>query len=88
MIADFDDFCTWMYVIISDLLLRWLRRLRALVQRRFAPMRVDHSGDCRRMLRLGSRNRLAQPMAGSTRHLFPHQPERSRFNRRRRDLAK
>jgi hypothetical protein len=86
MIADFDDFCLWMYVVIDDL---W---------QHLAPLfgRPGPSPDC------SDSELITMAIVGACRgwdvetelvtqwherrDLFPHVPERSRFNRRRRNL--
>src|SRR5947209_20222800 len=86
MIADFDDFCTWMYVLIDDL---W-QEIASLFGRPGPQSECSDSelitmaivGECR-----GwdiETNLINEWQA--YRHLFPHIPERSRFNRRRRNL--
>jgi IS5 family transposase len=87
MIADFDDFCTWMYVIIDDL---W-QQVAPLFARPGPQARCSDSelltlaivGECRGWDQ--ETNLISEWHA--YRHLFPHLPERSRFNRRRRQLA-
>lgn len=87
MIADFDDFCTWMYVIIDDL---W-QQVAPLFARPGPQARCSDSelltlaivGECRGWDQ--ETNLISEWQA--YRHLFPHLPERSRFNRRRRQLA-
>ena len=86
MIADFDDFCLWMYVVIDEL---WQQLAPLFSRPGPAPECSDSElitmaivGQCRgwdRETDLLSqwRERL---------DLFPHIPERSRFNRRRRNL--
>jgi hypothetical protein len=87
MIADFDDFVTWMYVLIDDI---W-QQIGHLYQRPGpAPACSDSElltmaivGECREWDKETS-------LLGEWRtypHLFPNVPERSRFNRRRRNLA-
>lgn len=87
MIADFTDFCTWVYCLIDDL-------VRPLVPA-FRPTGPDP--DC------SDAELLAMAVIGEARgwhtetallaamkdyrHLFPRQPSQSRFNRRRRRLA-
>jgi hypothetical protein len=86
MIADFDDFCLWMYVVIDDL---W---------HQLAPLfgRPGPSPEC------SDSELITMAIVGACRgwdvetemvsywherrDLFPHVPERSRFNRRRRNL--
>lgn len=87
MITDFDDFCTWMYVIIDDL---W-QQVAPLFARPGPRSRCSDSelltlaivGECRGWDQ--ETNLISEWQA--YRHLFPHLPERSRFNRRRRQLS-
>jgi hypothetical protein len=87
MIADFDDFVTWMYVLIDDI---W-QQIGHLYQRPGPQPACSDSelltmaivGECREWDKETS-------LLGEWRtypHLFPIVPERSRFNRRRRNLA-
>ena len=86
MIADFDDFCTWMYVLIDDL---W-QPIQHLFPRPGPKSDCSDSelitlaivGECRGW---DMETNLISEWQ-SYRHLFPHLPERSRFNRRRRNL--
>jgi hypothetical protein len=87
MITDFDDFVTWMFVIIDDL---WLGI--ACLYRRPGPdpsscsdselITVALVSECRTW----DRETQAMQEWAAYRHLFPRLPERSRFNRRRRNL--
>lgn len=86
MIAEFDDFVTWMYVLIDDL---W--QLLAPLYRRPGPapkcsdselLTMAIVGECREWDK--ETNLLAEWR--NFPHLFPLLPERSRFNRRRRNL--
>lgn len=87
MIPDFEDFCLWMYVIVDEL---W-RRLPPAYKRGSGPapacsdselLTLALVGECR-----GWRTEAALLSEWAAyRHLFPHLPERSRFNRRRRHL--
>ena len=87
MIADFEDFVTWMYVIVDDL---W--RPIAHLYHRPGPdptscsdselMTVALVSECRTWAR---ETQLIQEWR-AYRALFPRLPERSRFNRRRRNL--
>lgn len=87
MITDFDDFVTWMFVIIDDL---WLGI--ASFYRRPGPdpsscsdselITVALISECRTW----DRETQAMQEWAAYRHLFPRLPERSRFNRRRRNL--
>jgi hypothetical protein len=86
MITDFDDFVTWMYVLIDDI---W-QRLAPLYHRPGPQPSCSDSelitmaivGECREW---DKETNLTQEWR-AYRHLFPHIPERSRFNRRRRNL--
>jgi len=86
MIADFDDFVTWMYVLIDDI---W-QQIGPLYQRPGPQPECSNSelitmavvGECREWDK--ETNLIAE--WHNYRHLFPIQPERSRFNRRRRNL--
>jgi hypothetical protein len=87
MITDFDDFVTWMLVIIDDL---W--QGIAPLYRRPGPdpsscsdselITVAVVSECRTW----DRETVAMQEWTAYRHLFPRLPERSRFNRRRRNL--
>jgi DDE family transposase len=86
MITDFDDFCTWMFVLIDDI---W--QLLAPFYTRPGPqpdcsdselMTMAIVGECREW---DKETNLIAEWQGY-RHLFPVLPERSRFNRRRRKL--
>jgi hypothetical protein len=86
MITDFDDFVTWMYVLIDDM---W-------EQMRHRYQRPGPQPDC------SDAELITMALVGECRawdketnvlgewkkypHLFPILPERSRFNRRRRNL--
>ena len=87
MIADFEDFCLWMYVAVDDL---WCR-LPPAYKRGSGPAPVCSDselltlalvGECRGWTTEGVLLRQWAAHAG----LFPVLPERSRFNRRRRGL--
>ena len=87
MITDFDDFVTWMFVIIDDL---W-QGIAPLYHRPGpAPTSCSDSelitvaivSECRTW----DRETQAMQEWMAYRHLFPRLPERSRFNRRRRNL--
>ncbi|WIG59755.1 MAG: hypothetical protein OJF49_002502 [Ktedonobacterales bacterium] len=87
MIRDFDDFCTWMYVLISDLFVA----IAPLVARP-GPLPVCTDAELITMAIVGEcagwdQETVLLSRWQDHRDLFPHQPERSRFNRRRRDLA-
>lgn len=88
MIADFDDFCLWGYVVVDEL---WRQLPPAYKPGRGpAPGCSDSEllamallGECR-----GWRQETTLLRCWRERpDLFPVVPERSRFNRRRRDLA-
>jgi hypothetical protein len=87
MIADFDDLCTWMYVLISDLFVPL-----ALQVARPGPAPACTDAEVITMAIVGEccgwdQETVLLSRWGEHRDLFPQQPERSRFNRRRRDLA-
>lgn len=86
MITDFDDFCTWMFVLIDDI---W--HVLAPFYTRPGPhpecsdselLTMAIVGECREW---DKETNLLSEWQGY-RHLFPVIPERSRFNRRRRNL--
>lgn len=88
MITDFDDFVTWMFVIIDDL---W-QGIEHLYQRPGPePTSCSDSelicvaivSECRNW----DRETVAIQEWAAYRHLIPRLPERSRFNRRRRNLS-
>ena len=86
MITDFDDFVTWMYVLIDDV---W-QQIGHLYQRPGPQPDCSDSelvtmaivGECREWDK--ETNLIGEWR--SYRHLFPLQPDRTRFNRRRRNL--
>jgi IS5 family transposase len=86
MITDFDDFCTWVYVIIDDI---W-QQLAPLFKRPGPTSEVSDSelitmavvGECRGW---DQETELISNWHEHT-NLFPRIPERTRFNRRRRNL--
>ncbi len=88
MIADFEDFCLWMYVVVDEL---WCQLPPAYKRRSGPPPACSDSelltlaliGECRGWT---TETTLLGQWA-AYRHLFPQLPERSRFNRRRRRLA-
>ena len=87
MIADFDDLCTWMYVLISDLFAPLATRVA-----RPGPAPACTDAELITMAIVGEccgwdQETVLLSHWREHRDLFPHQPERSRFNRRRRDLA-
>lgn len=86
MIADFDDFCLWMYVVIDDI---WARL--APVFARPGPQPVCSDSELITMAIVGQcRGWEVETELVSEWHerraLFPQVPERSRFNRRLRNL--
>jgi hypothetical protein len=87
MIAEFEDFCLWMYVVVDEL---WPAVARQYRRRGPAPACSDSElvtmvlvGECRGW----DQETEAVEQWQAYRHLFPVIPERSRFNRRRRALA-
>lgn len=88
MLPSFEDFCTWMYVIIDDL---W-KQIAPLFDRPGpAPLCSDSEllalaliGECRGW---DIETELLSHFR-DYRHLFPVQPTQSRFNRRRRQLMR
>lgn len=86
MINDFDDFCTWMYVVVDDV---W-QQIAALFRRSGPQPKCSDSelitmtlvGECRGW------NVETEMLShwGEHRKLFPVIPSQSRFNRRRRHL--
>jgi hypothetical protein len=86
MVTSFEDFCTWVYVIVDDL---WTQL--APVFRRPGPAPRCSDAELLAMALIGEcrgwdleTELLAQ--FRDYRHLFPVQPSQSRFNRRRRQL--
>jgi hypothetical protein len=87
MITDFDDFVTYMYVLIDDI---WQQSGHLYHRPGRSPECSDSElltmaivGECREWDK--ETNMLAEWRTSP--HLFPILPERSRFNRRRRNLA-
>jgi hypothetical protein len=86
MINDFDDFCTWIFVVVDDI---W-QQINPLFKRsESSPVCSDSElitmaliGECRGWDM--ETNLLSQWQEHKT--LFPHIPSQSRFNRRRRKL--
>ncbi len=87
MITDFEDFCTWVYVVVDEI---W-QQIAPLISRPGPPPLCTDSeliamsliGECRGW-------HMETELLSSWqeyRHLFPHLPSQSRFNRRRRNLA-
>lgn len=87
MIRDFDDVCTWMYVLVSEL----FAPLAPLVARP-GPLPACTDAELITMALVGEccgwdQETVLLSRWQQHRDLFPHQPERTRFNRRRRALA-
>lgn len=86
MITQFDDFCLWAYVVVDEI---W-QQIRPLFGHPGPQSKCSDSelitlalvGECRGW---DKETDLIQEWQ-AYRHLFPHLPERSRFNRRRRQL--
>lgn len=87
MIADFEDFCLWTYVVVDDL---WGHLAPACARPGPPPRPSDP--ELITMILVGEScgwDMETELLARFREHrgLFPHLPERSRFNRRRRNLA-
>lgn len=87
MIRDFEDLCTWMYVLVSDL----FAPLAPLVARPGPPPACTDA-EVITMALVGEccgwdQETVLLSRWAEHRDLFPQQPERTRFNRRRRALA-
>jgi DDE family transposase len=87
MIAQFEDYCLWMYVVIDEL---W--PAAATHCRRPGPAPACSDSELITMVLVGESRGwdVETDLVGhwqAYRHLFPAIPERSRFNRRRRALA-
>ena len=87
MIADFEDFCLWVYVVVDEL---W-RQLPAIYKPTSGPVPACSDSEVITMALVGECRGWTQETGlvqewRARRHLFPHVPERSRFNRRRRSL--
>jgi len=88
MIAEFEDFCPWAYVVVDEL---WRQLPPAYKPTRGPAAGCSESeliamavvGECRGWTQETTLLRCWREY----RHLFPVVPERTRFNRRRRDLA-
>jgi hypothetical protein len=88
MITDFDDFCTWVFVVVDDI---W-KEIAPLFKRPGPkPECIDSEliamsliGECRGW---HMETELLSCWK-EYRHLFPHIPSQSRFNRRRRNLMR
>ena len=86
MITDFEEFCTWVYVIVDD---NW-KRIESFFERPGPKPECTDSeliamsliGECRGW---HMETELLSCWK-EYRHLFPHIPSQSRFNRRRRNL--
>src|SRR4051794_6799711 len=86
MITNFDDFCTWAFVLIDDL----YKPLKPLFSHSGPQSQCSDSelitlaivGECKGW---DQETELVSEWH-NYRHLFPVLPERSRFNRRRRNL--
>lgn len=89
MITNFEDFCLWMFVVVDD---AWTQ-IAPLLQRPGPPPACSDSeliamaliGECRGLDK--ETELLAFWRERRQRALFPHVPDRTRFNRRRRALA-
>jgi Transposase DDE domain len=86
MINDFDDFCTWMYVIVDDI---W-QQIAPLFKRP-GPSPICSDSELLTMVLVGEcRGWVVETEMLSNwherSHLFPQIPSQSRFNRRRRHL--
>ena len=87
MINDFEDFCIWMYSVISDV----YATVKA-QDHRPGPQPVCSDAELITMAVIGEcrgwdTETVLLSMWREYQHLFPHIPERTRFNRRRRALA-
>src|SRR5215831_10694225 len=87
MIADFDDFCTWMHVLISDLFAPL-----ATTFARPGPPPACSDAELITMAIVGEccgwdQETVLLSQWQAHRALFPRQPDRTRFNRRRRALG-
>jgi len=87
MIADFEDFCTWMYVVISDAFVPIAPRLE-----RPGPVPDCSDAELLTMAIVGEcmgwdQETVLISQWRQHRDLFPVQPDRTRFNRRRRALS-
>lgn len=87
MIADFEDFVTWMYVTIDDL---W-QQLAPVYRRPGPPPRTWSDSELITVAIVSAcrgwdRETELRTEWAPYRHLFPHMPERSRYNRRHRNL--
>lgn len=86
MITEFEDFCTWVFVIVDDI---W-RRVAPFFKRP-GPDPICSDSELIAMTLIGEcrewhmETDLLSSMRGY-KHLFPHIPSQSRYNRRRRNL--
>ncbi len=86
MITDFADFCLYVYVIVDDIM-----QELAPILKRSGPAPVFSDSELIAICLIGEckgwdmETELLSNMA-DYRDLFPHLPEQSRFNRRRRNL--
>ena len=86
MINDFDDFCSWMYMIVDDI---WVQI--APLFKRPGPTPVCSASELLTLELVGEcrgwdvETEMLSPWQ-EHRDLFPHIPTQSRFNRRRRNL--
>lgn len=88
MITDFDDFCTWVFVAVDDI----CKQLEPLLKCP-GPKPVCTNSELIAMTLIGEcRGWYVETELLSCwkeiRHLFPHIPSQSRFNRRRRNLMR
>jgi hypothetical protein len=86
MIADFEDFCTWVFVIVDDI---W--KMIAPLYKRPGPKPECKDSELIAMSLIGECRgwHMETEMLScwkEYRYLFPHIPSQSRFNRRRRNL--
>lgn len=86
MIADFEDFCTWVFVIVDDI---WQQI--APLYKRPGPAPLCSDSELITMALIGEARGLDSERGmlafwKEHRDLFPHIPSQSRFNRRRRNL--
>ncbi|MGH8836724.1 MAG: IS982 family transposase, partial [Actinomycetes bacterium] len=87
MITQFEDYCLWMYVVVDEL---WPGVAR--LCRRPGPAPACSDSELVTMVLVGESRGWDEETDlvrewQTRRDLFPHVPERSRFNRRRRALA-
>jgi DDE family transposase len=87
MVAQFEDFCLWVYVVVDEL---W-QRLPPAYKPTSGPTPDCSDSELIAMALIGECRGWTQETTllrcwRERRHLFPRVPERSRFNRRRRNL--